>query len=1210
MGVLEDLGYYDQLDSDSPAFDEFSTGTVPQPSMLESLGYDVEGTVLDEPTPEAKALSDGSMLDYLGYSDQGYGGGWEAPQGAPQAAPTEKPELTLGRAGGAIVEGSKDVARSYVDFLQGVNEAANRLKHEIPYYDDGGAIRDFVDFAMKYHPILGPLTRPEFGEALYRLGKSDVLAQDPDYLNSSGWVEDFLRAGPQIGAMVLANLLAGPAVGMASMGAMIAGQTYRTAVDAGADPEDAMAWGIANAVIQTPLEQIGLNKALAFWDPKKKIVLGIKDVVEVAGAEWLTEFIQSFPDEFINIFSTQPDKPMLDKTQEFISKLGEIAKQGAYEGTLTAPWSLLTMGAGYARNKYRKGAPKPDPNAKPTTEPEEPGGPTGPQAPPSPEFTSEPYEEFNDADLEALAQMGMNVGGAPANMTPEEYSAQLLQHLENMDYNEAFDQEFERRRGNMRQILDDIMKSAEVAKQEKELELEWEKGQEKYRKHLEYLKAAHKQREDYEKQHRLDIKLQQDIAKSRQKFQESIDFISSKGLESVAPKSVSKEDYKLLREKMGERADWFYEADTSLIPHGHRAAFNLLEREANAGSPRKTVYVNELGAKDNMTGEPVSKSSTYPDWFRQPFRAGQKPKYVFSIDDFNNLMGKLKRGETLTSRQEDMFDRLLKVSEEKQKTEPELYQAADLEALEEEGFRVTAGEPTFWGAVGVGNRVVVKNTDGTWEDYQMVGEENGEAIFANEAKEFRKPATEKTQSIIAYRADDEWIADRYTDQVPYEGLLPTEKKREKEYTDEDFEFPPKETAPEAAEDAFPVEGEQVPSEKKLPTKERRREAKRLAWDAPFREEWLNAQDMSQEDFIDYGEAMVEEGNSDFSQFSQRMGKKIEKDTPLTEALKLIHARVQAGMPPAKKISEMTSEEVKAAAATDYLTGLRNRQAFEQEDEQKQHIVSIDLDALKWINDNLGHHVGDGMLILFGDAMRASGLDEANLYHISGDEYLMQHDDRAALEEGIEKVNEYLAQNPLNVVYKGVTIPYNLGVSYGIGETIIEAEAGLEAEKKQRQATGARAERGAIPPQISKGLATGGEAEISKDTGAEQALPEGAERYDLKIPRIREKPTYEEVQAAIDDVEDQLVERKIPSIEWSEIPELNDLYRKRSRVEDVVLVEGLALIPGDTEINYNYLHAETGQKIQGRVNAREALTEVDAQLDDYYSLLECLTNARN
>src|SRR5690606_10583815 len=52
----------------------------------------------------------------------------------------------------------------------------------------------------------------------------------------------------------------------------------------------------------------------------------------------------------------------------------------------------------------------------------------------------------------------------------------------------------------------------------------------------------------------------------------------------------------------------------------------------------------------------------------------------------------------------------------------------------------------------------------------------------------------------------------------------------------------------------------------------------------------------------------------------------------------------------KRVAEMSPEEMRSALLTDDLTGLGNRRAY-QEAPKKPVQASIDLDSLKFINDN-------------------------------------------------------------------------------------------------------------------------------------------------------------------------------------------------------------------------------------------------------------------
>lgn len=1185
MGILEDMGVFvDRASADSPQFEAFSSGVVPQPSILEDLGV-----YIPEYSQGAQQPSSGSILDSLGVTMPGqqpsYG----------QQPEQQKPELTWGRAGGAFTEGFKDIGRDISDFAAGVSGALNRLKREIPGYQEGGQAKRLIDTAFALYPGLGALSVPEVGEAMYRLARSEALAQDPEYQQSSGWVEDFVRGGPQIVTMLAASYMGGPVLGAATMGAMITGGTYRNLVQQGVDPDKALAYGVVNGVIQGYLEEVPFMRAVSkFKGPQKALFQHFKNLVEVAGTEWATEFVQSFPDEFINIFATNPDKSITDRTLQFFKEFGRIAKQGAYEGTLTAPWSILTYGVGGAYNRYRKGAPKPDAETDAELGTGEAPTPEGP-APASEtlerqraqEAFGAGFEEMSAADLEALAQMGGPGAPLPYGVTPEEYSAQMMQHLENM----SFDEEFARRKATRREFLkgqqeafDAAMEAAGWADFEYKLRHEREARHKAYVEFTKQQEEARKAKEESDKQQRETQEFHKSLAQRRQRVQEALDFIKTSDFETVQPRTISQEQYDKLRETLGEAAvKPLYRPDVSAIPHGHRAAFSVMQREVANAEPKRTTYLSE-----EKGGEAAVAPSTYPAWFREKFKAGKKKNYVLSRKDFDRVMEKLETGQNLTQKENDIYERLLKVSTELQKTEPELYQAQDLEAIEKQGFEVIAGQPTMWGGIGVGSRVVVENYDGTWEDYQLVGErmEDGElmAVFANQNKEFTVPAEEKTNSIIAYRLDDQWLRQQFEELGP-----------------EALQHPL--MMPETAR-AF-YEAKEQPAVAQIPVRERRKTAQREAWDMPFRGEWVEAKDSTLDEFMERGREKVADKDREFLSFAQRMGKEIEEDTPLDEALRIIHARVQAGMTPLKKMSEMTDAEVKQTVVTDYLTGLRNKRAFDIEDERKQYKVAIDLDALKWINDNLGHQNGDAMLMLFGDAMRASNLGEQSLYHVSGDEYWMQHDDKTALDSAIVKINDYLYKNPLEVEYKGVTIPYRLGVSYGIGETVRSAEEQLAAAKSRREGTGERSRRGQAPAQVSRRLAERGVSEVSAVAEPEKALSARAISENLKVPTLPKEYTQEQAQNAIDLVEDQLKDLGVPESQWASVSELNNLYRKRDGLIEVELVEGLSLVPAGTEVSYTVLHAETGQRIKMKADATEALKEVDQQLDTYYSLLECL-----
>ncbi|MDO5154875.1 MAG: GGDEF domain-containing protein [Eubacteriales bacterium] len=96
----------------------------------------------------------------------------------------------------------------------------------------------------------------------------------------------------------------------------------------------------------------------------------------------------------------------------------------------------------------------------------------------------------------------------------------------------------------------------------------------------------------------------------------------------------------------------------------------------------------------------------------------------------------------------------------------------------------------------------------------------------------------------------------------------------------------------------------------------------------------------------------------------------------------------------KKLEDL--EKIKALYQKDSLTGLYNRRGFDKlirdrmiagaESKNVMTLVSIDMDGLKYVNDNFGHMEGDNALKLFASALKKSiGKDEF-CARVGGDEF--------------------------------------------------------------------------------------------------------------------------------------------------------------------------------------------------------------------------------
>lgn len=202
-----------------------------------------------------------------------------------------------------------------------------------------------------------------------------------------------------------------------------------------------------------------------------------------------------------------------------------------------------------------------------------------------------------------------------------------------------------------------------------------------------------------------------------------------------------------------------------------------------------------------------------------------------------------------------------------------------------------------------------------------------------------------------------------------------------------------------------------------------------------------------------------------------------------------------------RVADMSEPELRAALLTDPLTGLPNRRAYE-ESEKKAVQAALDLDGLKWINDTMGHESGDKMLAEMGHAMAESGLDA---YHLSGDEFMVQGDDRIAVERGIEAVRLRLDNAKVHVERPDGSSVTKTGVhfAYGIGSTRNEADQALGKDKADREATGLRNARGEAPRGVERRAA--GQPDRQHQGAAEVVQPNTPPRSQTESAGVETPP---------------------------------------------------------------------------------------------------------
>lgn len=201
-----------------------------------------------------------------------------------------------------------------------------------------------------------------------------------------------------------------------------------------------------------------------------------------------------------------------------------------------------------------------------------------------------------------------------------------------------------------------------------------------------------------------------------------------------------------------------------------------------------------------------------------------------------------------------------------------------------------------------------------------------------------------------------------------------------------------------------------------------------------------------------------------------------QQTQVTQETPVTPTERRADLTTRKKIDGMTYSELQEALLTNHLTGLPNKRAYE-ESKKRQVQVSIDVDSLKWINDNFGHQVGDDLLKAVGRALLDHRVSGFYSYHVSGDEFIVQGDDEAWIDAGLGKVSKALKSVTLKHTAPDGTVREmkGIGISYEKGQNLEIAERRLQENKKERETLGKRARRGERPPGVAEVTAQGGKA---------------------------------------------------------------------------------------------------------------------------------------
>jgi diguanylate cyclase len=158
----------------------------------------------------------------------------------------------------------------------------------------------------------------------------------------------------------------------------------------------------------------------------------------------------------------------------------------------------------------------------------------------------------------------------------------------------------------------------------------------------------------------------------------------------------------------------------------------------------------------------------------------------------------------------------------------------------------------------------------------------------------------------------------------------------------------------------------------------------------------------------------------------------------------------------KKLDEMETlaeaaqhaiEEQRKKAMHDALTGLPNREAYQQRLEQevnrlqrygnKLSLMVCDIDLFKRINDNYGHLAGDKVLKIIAKSLQVNLRDSDFIARFGGEEFVALLPETSKEEAKIvaEKLRKKVESSPFNFKKEPVQITVSFGISeFGEGDS--------------------------------------------------------------------------------------------------------------------------------------------------------------------------------
>lgn len=187
-----------------------------------------------------------------------------------------------------------------------------------------------------------------------------------------------------------------------------------------------------------------------------------------------------------------------------------------------------------------------------------------------------------------------------------------------------------------------------------------------------------------------------------------------------------------------------------------------------------------------------------------------------------------------------------------------------------------------------------------------------------------------------------------------------------------------------------------------------------------------------------------------------------EQTPTVSSSKNEQVERRTNVAERKRVSEMSSGEMRHLLLSDDKTGLGNERAFHEAEAKSPAKLQAysDLDGLGAINDKFGHDAGNQLLMAKAAALKGAGVDS---YRLHGDEFA-HRGEGTELSDKLEKAREGLRNTHFHFIDPHTKQGYDVSgidFSYGTGKEQTEADRNLLKHKEDRRAAGGRAEKGKL-----------------------------------------------------------------------------------------------------------------------------------------------------